>query len=139
MTPLCEHASCVASDGGAALIIGPSGAGKSGLALKLIALGARLVADDQTLLWADGARLMARAPETIAGLIEARGIGLLRLPHQSVAEVTLVVDLGQSENQRLPPKREVTYLGLRRDLVFGSCHDHFSAAILCYLNGSRYA
>lgn len=139
MTPLVEHASCVASGAGAVLILGPSGAGKSALALKLIAQGGQLVSDDRTLLWAAGDRLMARAPDAIAGLIEARGLGLLRLPFRAEAEVTLVVDLGQSEKERLPPKRHVTYLGLRRDLVFGSCHDHFSAALLCYLTGSRYA
>ena len=37
-----------ASDGRGLLILGPSGAGKSALALQLIALGARLVADDRT-------------------------------------------------------------------------------------------
>jgi HPr kinase/phosphorylase len=47
------HASTVAfgRDGGI-LILGPSGAGKSTLALRLIAAGAQLVADDRTIVMA---------------------------------------------------------------------------------------
>ncbi|MDA3887407.1 MAG: serine kinase, partial [Allgaiera sp.] len=56
------HASCVALDGRGVLILGPSGAGKSGLALQLMALGARLVADDRTRLNPRAGRLIARAP-----------------------------------------------------------------------------
>src|SRR3546814_9666093 len=44
------HASCVAIGGRAVLIEGPSGSGKSDLALRLIDRGAKLVADDYTIL-----------------------------------------------------------------------------------------
>jgi len=75
------------------LILGPSGAGKSRLALALIAAGAQLVADDQVLLFAGGGGLYARAPRSIAGLIEARGLGLLRLAACRLARIVLAVDL----------------------------------------------
>ncbi len=139
MTPTVLHASCVACAGRGVLILGKSGAGKSSLALQLIAFGADLVADDRTEIWTDGTTLHARAPDPIRGLIEARGVGILRLPHISSAEITLVIDLDQTETERLPPRRRVTLLGRERDLVLGSAHTHFPASILCYLHGSRYA
>ena len=52
------HASAVAIEGRAVLITGPSGSGKSGLALDIIALGARLVADDGVILRREGERLI---------------------------------------------------------------------------------
>ena len=73
------HATAVAIDGRAVLLRGPSGSGKSDLALRLIDAGARLVADDQSELSRRGDVLMVRAPATIAGLIEVRGLGILRL------------------------------------------------------------
>ena len=133
------HASCVALQNCGVLIVGPSGAGKSALALQLMAYGADLVSDDQTELWTEGDTLCASPPATIAGLIEARGVGLLHAPYEARAEVLLVVDLGQTETERLPPRRHVTLLGLERPLVLGLSHNHFPASILCYLKGSRFA
>ncbi len=105
------HATCVALPECGVLLRGESGAGKSDLALRLIDGGARLVADDRTELTRDGDRLIARAPATIAGLIEARGVGILRLPPQRLATaaiVVLIVDLvDPARIERLPePMRE---------------------------------
>ena len=137
--PTRLHASCVALAGRGVLIMGPSGAGKSALAVQLMALGADLVSDDQTEIWAEGDRLCARPPASIAGLIEARGIGLLQAPYKARADIVLVVDLGQTETERLPPRRHVTLLGMELPLVMGLSHNHFCASILCYLKGSRFA
>lgn len=71
------HASTVAIDGQAVLIIGVSGSGKSDLALRLIDRGAKLVSDDYTLLTRVGAVLMASSPATIKGKLEVRGIGII--------------------------------------------------------------
>jgi HPr kinase/phosphorylase len=139
VTATVVHASCVAVAGRAVLIMGPSGAGKSALALQLIALGADLVSDDRTDLRAEGARLIARPPASIAGLIEARGLGILRLPHLEQAEIALVADLSVTETERLPPQRHITLLGLPQSLVHKVAHDHFSSAIMCYLKGARFA
>lgn len=92
------HATCVAlpgPDGGwsGVLLRGPSGAGKSDLALRLIDDGARLVADDQTALKTVDGAVVARAPVTIAGKIEVRGLGILTLPHLEAVTLTLVCDL----------------------------------------------
>lgn len=93
------HASCVAIGGRGVLIAGRSGAGKSDLALRLIDRGAILVSDDYCEVDDAGGRLVARAPATIAGRIEVRGIGIVALDHLSQAKVALFVDLD------VPPER----------------------------------
>jgi serine kinase of HPr protein (carbohydrate metabolism regulator) len=75
------------------LIRGASSAGKSMLAAALIGGGARLVADDRVHLSCCHGRILAAAPSAIAGLLEMRGLGLVRLPHEPSAVVRLIVDL----------------------------------------------
>ncbi|MBK6467046.1 MAG: HPr kinase/phosphatase C-terminal domain-containing protein [Paracoccaceae bacterium] len=142
MTPAGDteilHASCVAVDGRALLITGPSGAGKSALALQLMALGARLVSDDWTAVQVVPGGLVARCPApAIRGLIEARGLGLLRADPLDMAQVALVADLSQDEDQRLPPHRAITILGCSLPLVLRVQNDHFTAALMLYLRGGR--
>lgn len=111
--PLLVHGTAVAIAGGAVLLRGPSGAGKSDLALRLIDGGARLVADDQVLLHRDGERVLTRAPVSIAGLIEARGIGLLRIEPLDQAPLVLIADLLPSDQiERLPEANFETLLGI---------------------------
>lgn len=95
------HASCVAIGGRAILLTGPSGAGKSDLALRLIDRGATLVSDDQVELRVEGDVLLAAAPETIAGKIEVRGIGIVAMAHASPMPVALLIDL-VSDPERMP-------------------------------------
>ncbi|MCX7286053.1 MAG: HPr kinase/phosphatase C-terminal domain-containing protein [Rhodobacterales bacterium] len=134
------HATCVAVDGRAVLIIGPSGAGKSSLAIRMLGLGAMLVSDDRTLVSAATGCLVATCPSPeIRGLVEARGIGILQARTIDSAEVVLVVDLGQREQERLPPRRKVTILGCRLDLVLHVQNDHFPAALIHYLRHGRQA
>jgi len=72
------------------LIQGPSGVGKSDLALRAIHAGFRLVADDRTQIWVSQGRVFGASPPTIAGLIEARGVGIGREPPHPLAEIRLV-------------------------------------------------
>jgi serine kinase of HPr protein (carbohydrate metabolism regulator) len=105
------HGSCVAKDGRAVLICGRSGSGKSDLALRLIDRGFTLVSDDQTVVRKAGDRLVAKAPETIVGKLEIRGIGIVDMPVATEAAVSLVVELA-SDIQRMPDdSRERTILG----------------------------
>ncbi|WP_374295835.1 HPr kinase/phosphorylase [Sphingomonas sp.] len=111
------HASCVAIGDDAVLIEGRSGAGKSDLALRLIDRGARLVSDDYTLLVRERDRLLARAPATIAGRIEVRGLGIVALPHVENVPVTLIVRLDETP-ARLPERRTRRVAGVAvRELV----------------------
>ena len=115
---LLIHATAVAIDGRALLLRGAPGSGKSDLALRLIDAGARLVADDQSELYRRGDALIARAPATIAGLIEVRGIGILRLDALAEAPVALVADLVAAEIiERLPARHSETILGLALPLI----------------------
>ena len=110
---LLLHATAVAIDGRAILLRGASAAGKSDLALRLIDAGARLIADDQSELFRRGDSLIVRAPATIAGLLEVRGIGIVRLDALAEAPVALLVDLVPLETlERLPVRRTETILGL---------------------------
>ncbi|MEI9850006.1 MAG: aldolase [Sphingomonas sp.] len=86
------HASCVSIQGQAVLIEGRSGEGKSDLALRLIDRGAMLVADDQTICHRTGGGvLLASPPETIAGKIEVRGLGIFEMPHAERVPVALII------------------------------------------------
>jgi serine kinase of HPr protein (carbohydrate metabolism regulator) len=95
------HASCVAIGGRAILIAGRSGRGKSDLSLRLIDRGARLVSDDYTLLRLADGRLIASAPERIAGKIEVRGLGIVAFEPVRDVPVCLVADLDAAV-ERLP-------------------------------------
>lgn len=107
------HATAVAIDRRAVLLRGPSGSGKSDLALRLIDAGALLVADDQSELRRRGDILLARAPPTIAGLFEVRGLGIVRFDALAEAPVGLIADLvGPDRIERLPPSRTETILGV---------------------------
>ena len=99
------HASCVAIGGRAVLIGGRSGRGKSDLALRLIDRGAALVSDDYTLVQRRERRLIAAAPETIAGKIELRGVGILEYPAVRDVPIALFVDL-DLDAARLPDTDE---------------------------------
>lgn len=132
------HASAVADYGLGVLITGPSGSGKSALALQLMSMGAQLVADDGVLLSrAPDGRVLARAPAAIRGLIEARGIGLLRAGAVDDVPLALVVDLSQVETQRLPPERTTLVLGTELPLLHKVASPHFPAAIRQYLACGR--
>jgi serine kinase of HPr protein (carbohydrate metabolism regulator) len=110
------HASCVAIDGRAVLIEGPSGCGKSDLALRLVDRGARLVADDQTLVLRTPAGLVARPPHTIEGKVEVRGIGIVSLPHLAEAPVALIIHL-DPEPPRLPERRRRVVAGVEMRVI----------------------
>ena len=89
------HASTVAIDGQAVLIIGVSGSGKSDLALRLIDRGAKLVSDDYTLLTRVGAVLMASSPATIKGKLEVRGIGIIDCEALDSVPAALIVRIDE--------------------------------------------
>ena len=100
------HASCAARDAYGVLLLGPSGSGKSDLLLRLLDRGFALVADDRV----DVEAGMAKAPDALAGLIEVRGLGIVRLPYVPEVRVALAVALGPGE--RLPPHERDPPLGV---------------------------
>lgn len=81
----------VAGDWRGALIEGPSGVGKSDLALRALDQGFSLVSDDYTVVFTSNGKLYGRAPDALAGLIEARGVGVLSQPCLPFCRVRLLV------------------------------------------------
>jgi HPr kinase/phosphorylase len=106
------HATCVTLEGQGVLIRGPSGSGKSDLAVRVLAEGGRLVADDRVTLTLRCGIIVASAPPSIQGMIEIRGVGILRVEAETEAPLALVVDLTPSEAiERLPEQRHCALLG----------------------------
>ncbi|GGD23998.1 HPr kinase [Sinisalibacter lacisalsi] len=136
--PETRHATTVAIEGAGVLIIGPSGSGKSGLALGLMAHGAELVADDRTRLELREGWPWALAPERLAGVIEARGVGLVRAPFLRSAPLGLVVDMGAAETARLPEPLEETVLGVAVTKIRRVDGPHFTGAIVALLKGGLW-
>ncbi len=97
------------------LIEGPSGCGKSDLALRALSAGFALVADDRVSLWISGGRLYGRAPATLAGAMEVRGLGVIAAPAVAMAQVALVARPGAPE--RIPEPRATEILGLALPLI----------------------
>jgi hypothetical protein len=128
------HGSCVARKGEAVLLRGPPGSGKSGLALRLHYRGFMLVADDRVEIEISPAgRPVARAPRELAGLIEVRGVGIIRLEHASAC-LALAVDLG--EEIRLPEPSRDPVLGvprIRLDARDPGAPDKLAVALDCAL------
>ena len=125
------HGTCVARNGAGVLLIGPSGAGKSDLALRLIGRGFALVADDQV----DIVNGVASAPEALTGLLEVRGLGIVRLPRVARAELRLIIAL-IDHSERLPKPSTHPTLGVPMvhvDPASASAPDRVALALDCAL------
>ena len=97
------HGTTVDINGVGVLIIGRSGSGKSDLALRLILnKNALLVSDDQTILERQKNQIKAYPPKSIAGLLEVRGIGIMKFPYTQT-NLCMVVDVSpENKIERLP-------------------------------------
>ena len=102
------HGSCAARDNHGVLLLGPSGVGKSDLLLRLLHHGFALVADDQVCIeegWAS-------APAQLAGLMEVRGLGIMRQPFVQTARLALAVQLARPPRMPRPARHPGTALPL---------------------------
>lgn len=118
------HASCVAVGSVGVLLLGKSGSGKSDIALRLLSRGATLVADDQVILREENGKLLAGVDNAIRGLLEVRGVGLVRYPIASNTPVRLVVVLDdRSEIEQIPAPRCYEKLGVSIPQIVLHGHD----------------
>lgn len=117
MSPSNIHATALVLGERGILIRGASGAGKTTLALGLIQQACRsgifsaLVADDQSLLAARNGRLIARAPQSIAGLAEVYGLGPRGVRYLPAATIDLIIDLADGTD-RLPDPQQLSLHGI---------------------------
>ena len=109
MRSVLANVTCVSVEGRGLLIRGIPGSGKSSLALALIDRGATLIGDDGVTLMPESGALVASPPPNIAGLIEIRNVGLVRMPVTS-APLALVIAL-DTDAPRFPAKLETTSIG----------------------------
>jgi len=131
------HGSAVAFAGRGVLILGGSGTGKSTLALELVGRGAALVADDRVELERRGGALIASAPAALAGLIEVRGVGIVRLPAAPEAVLTLAVDLDRAPAARMPQRVTITWLGVEVELISGRNRPNLDLALMVFVQNGR--
>ena len=109
------YATCLELNHKGILLIGPSGSGKSDLALRLIKeKQATLIADDRTDIELVSGEVIASCPQPIQGLLEVRGIGIVKMPHKEKSKISLVVELTNNLEQieRLPQAETTTLLGV---------------------------
>lgn len=137
LPPGLRHGSCVAFGDRGILILGRPGSGKSSLALQLIALGAKLVADDQVELYAEDTGISARAPAVLQGLLEARKVGLLQVDFVERAQIRLVIDLDRKEQDRLPPRHFIKSGAQEVDLILGRETPNLAIAAKLYVTAGR--
>jgi len=97
------------------LIEGPAGAGKSDLALRALDLGFCLAADDRVQLWTCDGAVFGRAPDPLQGLLEVRGLQVVRVPALPFAQVALVARCGAAE--RIPDPQFADILGVSLPLI----------------------
>lgn len=111
------HATAIVVGETGIVFTGPSGSGKSELAFSFLTeaercgLFAALIADDQIFVYRDGETIMAERPETIAGLLELRGSGIISIKSVSRAALHFAVTTVLSaESPRLPDENEALAL-----------------------------
>lgn len=131
------HGSAVAIAGKGALFIGPSGSGKSAHCLAMLSLGAALIADDLLMIGKQDADLFISAPQEAEDCIEVRNVGIVRCDAVASAALTVVIDLAQSEDDRLPPHRTVNIEGNSVDLIHGGDVPNLAPAVYLWLKHGR--
>ena len=133
------HGTAVGLEDKGLLIIGPSGSGKSGIALALMAHGARLIGDDRVVLRAVNGQIGMRAPPQLAGMIEARGLGVLNASREPSACLTAVLDMTRCHETRLPDPETILVMGHRVPLLRFYDTPYFHFGLLQYLRAGRRA
>ena len=113
------HATCVDVNGSGVLIVGHSGSGKSSLAINLLALGSKLVADDQCVLVKKNEKFRVFKPASLPNSVEIRGVGLVSVPMVIETRRDLGVNMDEAEKERMPDLRFTESDGYKIPTVFG--------------------
>ena len=106
------HGTAIALEDKGVLLIGPSGSGKSDLALRLIDSGATLISDDQTICQRRNDEIFLFPHKKINGLIEVRGVGIIKVPFIEDVKLKMIVQLIDKQPERIPVREEKKFLDL---------------------------
>ena len=123
------HATCVDVNGSGVLIVGHSGSGKSSLAINLLALGSKLVADDQCELVKINKKFRVFKPASLPNSIEIRGVGLVSVPMVVETSLDWVVNMDEVEKERMPDLRFTEIDGYKIPTIFGKNMDDLASRI----------
>ncbi len=134
---LILNASAIALKDKGVLIVGPSGSGKSTLAMEMISLGATLIADDQTIVMNEPDGLYLGPLDSNAGLIEARNVGILKVPWQERVKLSTVVNLSEKETERLPPFRTFELLNNKLPCIYAKGNKFIAKTLYVLFAGKR--
>ena len=133
------HASSVDINGKGVVILGKSGAGKSNLAIKLISMGAKLISDDQTHFKFKENKIIISKPETTPNFIEARGIGLIKVPFVVSSKLFCFVKITNLELNRLPNAKNKYCFGKKIKLLeFNPFYNNESALFMSIRYGVKH-
>lgn len=131
------HASAVSVHGKGCLITGASGTGKSTLCFELMALGADLIADDRVDLSIADESVLMSCPDAIRGVIEARGVGLIRTRFaEDPVACSLIVDLDHTA-ERIPLLQKRDLLGIPCGVINGAKRSGIASVIYVLLSQGR--
>lgn len=130
------HASCVTLQSQGILLLGSSGSGKSDLALRLItSYGCQLVADDRVDITIKENQIIATCPKTLQGLLEIRGIGIVKYPFVSQTPVKIAIQLTSDKIERMPAQDFYEIEGIKIPLFrLNSFESSSPAKVLTALN-----
>ncbi|MAH78739.1 MAG: aldolase [Rickettsiales bacterium] len=111
------HASSISLEDNGVLIIGPSGSGKSDLALRMIDSGATLISDDITTCRKINGSISLFSSEKIFGLIEVRGIGIIKVPYVENIKLKMIVKLTNQMIDRMPQEKKKKVMGISFPII----------------------
>jgi len=81
--------------------------------------------------------LIARAPQGLPPLIEARGVGLIKTRPLAQTRVDLVVEMTTPEPERLPPLHHIDLCGVTLPCLYRVDAPHFPASLLLLCRSGR--
>lgn len=131
--PVSVHGSLIAYQGMGILIVGPSGSFKTRLCVEAMMYGAKFIADDQVVLSLNMGMLMGGPRPGFQGVLELRGVGLIKLPDAATQQVvSAVVELTPLEQiERLPVAKEMRdFLGVTVPVIRMASPPHSSGGVL---------
>ena len=133
------HGSAFVYSGSGCLLLGPSGSGKSRLIADALMMGAKLIADDRVRLELLMGHVAASAPPELAGILELRGIGLIKIHDIAPKNIVhLVVALDPACDERLPEPGKTTLLGIELPYLRIAAAPKISvSALLLYLKAMQ--